>query len=470
MKRNAIYMLSAIALLLAMITSLNAQSGNGRGEYRQGELVCRMQQGYSISIVNDLFGTIIKGHLPQTDCYLLIVPQNQDAESLAVEISARPEVLYCGLNHFLDAPEPFQRSQPFLDEQLTGDFDLQLAATTLNLPTVHSMATGQGVKVAILDGGANLAHPLFATMPGELISRYDYIDADSIANDEPGGASSGHGTFVAGSLMLVAPGASLYVYRVLDTTGRGTGYDISAAVLQAVDDDCRIINLSLGMTGIDDALDDALRQARMEGVLVVASAGNDSTDLSSLFPFPASRTYCLAVAALDSVNQKADFSNYGLRIDYCAPGTSIYSPFLNESYAWWDGTSFSAPMVAGCAALLLSLDSSLTPDQVDTLLMQSAFNVDLLNPGLEGLLGHGLVQPLQAISELTFFVPGDANDDGDVDVADAVFLINLIFKNGSLPAHPAAADANCDLRINVGDAVYLIRFIYVSGPSPCSAP
>lgn len=74
-------------------------------------------------------------------------------------------------------------------------------------------------------------------------------------------------------------------------------------------------------------------------------ASNDSTEADLVFPFPAHKVSCIAVAALDSLNIKADFSNYGDKVDICAPGTRIYSTFLDTSYAWWDGTSFAAPFV-----------------------------------------------------------------------------------------------------------------------------
>jgi len=148
----------------------------------------------------------------------------------------------------------------------------------------------------------------------------DYIDNDSIANDEPGGPGSGHGTFIAGVINLVAPGARIHAYRVLDTLGSGDGFSIALAALRAMDDGCRVINLSLGMLGKHEALDDALRYLRGQEIMIVGAAGNSATSIDSLFPFPASEWYTEAIAALDTINLKADFSNYGGRIDYCAPG------------------------------------------------------------------------------------------------------------------------------------------------------
>jgi len=457
-----------LTIIIAICLALPAAAGPGHGAYRPEEIVCEMQPGYTIDIVLDEYGTSVKNFQPQTGCYLLVTPQGANPESLAAVIDARPDVAYCGPNFYVDAPEPFQKSQAFLDELQVGTVDSQLAALSLSIAQAHVITDGGGIKIAVIDGGVNLYHPEFALSSGSLVSVWDYIDGDSVAMDEPIGACAGHGTFVAGILNLVAPASDIYVYRVLDTTGRGTGFDIASAVLLAIDDGCRVINLSMGMIGVDDALDEALKYAKMEEVVVVASAGNDSTADNTLFPFPASRAYCLSVAALDSLNLKADFSNYGVKIDYCAPGTSIYAPYLGSSYAWWDGTSFSAPFVSGLAALLLSLDSTLTWENIDTIIATSATNIDSLNPGLEGLLGHGLIGIVPALQRVYSYVPGDADGDGAIDLSDALYLINYIFRNSAAPTRFAAADANCDGVLNVADAVFLIIYIFHSGPAPCT--
>ncbi|MDD4051247.1 MAG: S8 family serine peptidase [candidate division Zixibacteria bacterium] len=462
-------LLTVWALVIAVILTGSTYAQHGHNEYRPEEVVCAMAPGYTIDSINAAFGTTVKSHLIQTDCYLLMIPSGQNADSLAAVIAARPDVLYCSPNFYIDAPEPFQRSSPFLDDQLTGDVETQTAAVSLDMTSVHTLATGVNVDIAVIDGGVNFTHPEFTTDSVALISGWDYIDDDPVANDEPGGACSGHGTFVAGILKLVAPESRMHAYRVLDTTGRGTGFAIAAAVLRAVDDGCRVINLSLGMVGVDDALDEALKYAKMNDVMVVASAGNDSTAENTIFPFPASHAYCLAVAALDTLNIKAIFSNYGLKVDYCAPGTGIYAPYMDTSYAWWDGTSFATPFVTGLAALLISRDPTLNWEQIDTLIAASAVNVDSLNPGFEGLLGHGLIDMVAALEALDPLLIGDANTDSIINIGDAVFIINYIFRSGPPPIRLVAADANCDGRINVGDAVFIIRYLFSSGPAPCSA-
>ncbi len=453
------------ALILGPLTALHAR--HEAGDFRAEELVCKMEPGFSVDTVNNTYGTTVMGFVQQTGCYLLRTQFGQDPESLALEISELPGVQYCGANYYLDAPEPFQLSQPFLDVEGAGDYEMQSAATVLNLTTVHTLAEGGDVKVAIIDGGVNLYHPEFTEKSGGVNSGWDFVDGDSMANDEPGGAGSGHGTFVAGVVRLVAPASHIYAYRVLDTAGRGDGYTVTKALLQAIEDGCKVVNLSLGMVGRHHALDDALKYAESQDITLVTSAGNDSTESDLVFPFPAKKASCLTVAALDSLKVKADFSNYGLKVDICAPGTRIYSPFLDTSYAWWDGTSFAAPFVTGLAALIYSIDSTITWEEVHFIIDETATNVDSLNPGLEGKLGQGLIDMVAALEVAARFSCGDADDSGDISVADLTYLVDYLFHAGAAPYPTAAGDADCSGGVNVADIVHLVGYLFFGGPAPC---
>ena len=456
-----------IVIAIICLTAVSALAQYGRPKYAVDELVCKMRPGRNIDSVNQAYGTSVKGYAMRINSYLLTTQPGQNLDSLAIQIRLRPDVIYCGPNFYCDAPEPLQRSQPFLDEQYTGDFPSQEAASKLLLSDVHTLSTGVGCDVAVIDGGVNFSHPLFVSQPGSLVSGWDYVDNDSIANDEPGGSGSGHGTFVAGVVNLVAPDARIHAYRVLDTLGSGDGFSIALAALQAMDDGCRVVNLSLGMLGKHEALDDALRYLRTQDIMILGAAGNDSTAVDSLFPFPASEPYTEAIAALDSLDLKAGFSNFGGRVDFCAPGTSIYAPYLDSYYAWWDGTSFSTPFVSGMAALLCSLDPTLTWSELDSIMSATAISLDSLNPGFEGQLGHGMINILTATQELTRATCGDADHTGAIDISDVVFLIAYIFGGGAAPYSITTADADCSGSVDISDAVTLISYIFSGGALPC---
>ncbi|HOD66320.1 MAG TPA: S8 family serine peptidase [candidate division Zixibacteria bacterium] len=439
-----------------------------RPNHTPGDVVCRVLPGSTIEEINQTYGTAVKGHLPVTDVYLLMIPQGQNPDTIAARIDADARVDFCRPNYYLAAPEGFQRSSPFVDAELIGTFEDQPAAVTLDLATAALVSTGAGARIALIDGGVAANHPVFASFPGDLVSRWDYLEEDSVAQADTAGSCAAHGTFVAAVLQLVAPGADVYVYKVLDTAGQGNAYAIAAAILQAIDDGCDVINLSLGMTRVDESLDDALRTARQSGVSVVASAGNDSTNLASLFPFPASRSNVIAVAALDSVNVKADFSNYGVRIDVCCPGTRVYSAYADTLFAWWDGTSFAAPMAAGVIACLRSRHPGLTPERIDTILARSSHNVDSLNPGLEAQLGAGLIDPPAALALAGQITRGDVTLDGRVDINDLTALVNYLFRGATLDVL-ADADVSCDSAVNIADLTLLVKYLFLGAAMPCGA-
>ncbi len=463
--QNQLILLQAVFSLILLSA---VGFANNSGEFENERLVCEMRQGYNINYINGQYGTSVLNTIFSTNAYLLQTQPGVDIESLATVISLDPAVLYCGPNYYLDAPEPFQRSSPFLDNQAIGTFESQPAAETLLLADAQTVATGTAVKVGIIDTGLNFDHPQFAAKSSHVHSGYDFVDDDIDANDEPGGVASGHGTFVAGAIALVAPGADLYAYRSLDTLGRGNGYNIARAIVKAVDDGCQIINLSLGLRGRHEAIHDAIDYAESLGVVVVAAAGNDSTGDENLFPFPALKSSVIAVAALDSLNLKADFSNWGKKVDLCAPGTRVYAPHLDTLYAWWDGTSFSAPMVAGVAALMLQIDPNLTADAIDSVLAETATNIDSLNPLYAGDLGNGLVNPAAALAALTGFTCGDANGTNNLNISDAIFIINYIFAGGPPPVPTMAADCDCSGTLSISDALVIINYIFSNSDPPCA--
>jgi thermitase len=365
--------------------------------YSEGELVVKLT-GDSISIgeINGLFGTEVKQFLPQLEIFLLSVEEGVDLEFLAATIDSLPSVIYAHPNYLVDPLQPVQGSFPISDENLHGEYELQWAADALALADAHGFSKGGGVKVAVIDGGVDYTHQAFN---GMAVSGYDYVDEDYDAFDEPGGDNSGHGTYVAGIIHRVAPEAEIRAYRVSEISGDSHGYLVAEAILQAIEDGCQVINLSLVMMNEHSAIAAAIGYARNRDVIVAVAAGN----LQEYSPlYPASDGSVIAVAATDSLSLLADFSRYGTHVDVCAPGADIFSPYQDGLYAWWSGTSFAAPFVAGQAALLIS---HMMPDYswetVKNAIIYTANNLDELNPAFAGLLGEGLIDPVGALSEDT---------------------------------------------------------------------
>jgi subtilisin family serine protease len=297
----------------------------------------------------------------------------------------------------------------------------------------------------------------------------DYVDDDNLSQDEPGGAAFGHGTFIAGIVRLTAPDAQIIAYRVLDTSGGGNGFYIANAIIEAVEDSCNVINLSFVMNGVHPTVVKALQYARLNDVVVVAAAGNDS---SLVDKFPASSAYTISVTAVDSFGLKADFSNYSPTVKLVAPGTGIYASYPGNQYARWDGTSFAAPFVSGQAALLFALNPDASWNNINNAICSLAVNIDSLNPGYEGLLGFGLIDPLATVQQSGSYVCGDINNDGTAtNVEDLNFIVNYVFRGGAIPANLLAS--NCDGRIgepNILDLACIVNYIFRSGHSPICNP
>lgn len=160
----------------------------------------------------------------------------------------------------------------------------------------------------------------------------------------------GHGTMVAGIVRLVAPGARIMPLRVFNGEGSAHVFDIIRAIYYAVDHGADVINMSFSMEQSSIALRRAIRYARLNGVVCVAAVGNSGEEAAV---YPALLPNTLGVAATTLDDELSEFSNYGWPIvDVAAPGAGVVTTFPSGIFAAGWGTSFSAPFVAGTAALI----------------------------------------------------------------------------------------------------------------------
>jgi subtilisin family serine protease len=186
----------------------------------------------------------------------------------------------------------------------------------------------------------------------------------------------GHGTHVSGSiagtLMGLAPNASIYSVRVLDCTGAGSLADLAAALLWILDNAPAgsIINLSLAYSSYDPTIDSILQKLIANGFTVVAAAGNSATN--ACFNYPSSSAGVISVAASDSSDNFAYYSNYGSCVTLIAPGSDIYSDWLNNGTQTLSGTSMATAVTSGAVALLLADNPALQPSDVRALLISTA--------------------------------------------------------------------------------------------------
>ncbi len=274
---------------------------------------------------------------------------------------------------------------------------------------------GAGIAVAIVDTGIDYTQPDLAA---NYLGGFDFVSGDFDPRDD-----NGHGTHVAGtiaaldngpnwgganprgiSVVGVGPQIPLLIGKVLDANGVGNISALVAALDVATQYHLKIVSMSLGSTSASTTLQNACANAYAAGVLLVAAAGN--TGLSGL-DYPARYPEVIAVGAVDSANQRAFFSNYGGKLELCAPGVNVLSTmpvytvalnkwpyFYRRYYDYLSGTSMSAPHVAGVAALVWAAHPDWTNVQVRDRLDATA--TDLGVPGRDSYYGFGLVNAAAA--------------------------------------------------------------------------
>ena len=213
--------------------------------------------------------------------------------------------------------------------------------------------------VAVIDSGVS-AHELLA---GRLEAGWDYVDGD----DDPGNDSFGHGTHVAGIVADCTRGAqvTIFAYRVLNDSGRGSAANAANAILAAVERGVPIINVSFASTTPSDTLDDAVLTALEDGHTVVVSAGNNAADTAGVWPAHLTEDGVIVVGAASASGARASYSNYGESVDLYAYGTGVLSCASAGGYVKKSGTSQAAPHISAACALLDIVHGAMSPQALE---------------------------------------------------------------------------------------------------------
>ncbi|WP_326610164.1 type VII secretion-associated serine protease mycosin [Streptomyces scopuliridis] len=287
----------------------------------------------------------------------------------------------------------------------------------VQLDELWAQSRGKGVRVAVIDTGVDIKNPQLKDAV-DVGSGKNFMDKDlkddngnKLERGKENGTTDvvGHGTKVAGIIAArpttgtgfvgLAPDATIIPLQQNDADGNGTAVTLARAINHAVDEEADVINISQDTADAvkpTELLQQAVDRALAKEIVIVASAGNDGLGGNVKETYPASYNGVLAVASSDRNNERAAFSQSGEFVGVAAPGVDMVSTVPGGGHCADNGTSFSAPYVAGVAALIKSKHKDWTRKQIVAQIQQTA---ERSIAGHDRLVGWGVVDPVRALTE-----------------------------------------------------------------------
>ncbi|WP_330298877.1 type VII secretion-associated serine protease mycosin [Streptomyces sp. NBC_00503] len=263
---------------------------------------------------------------------------------------------------------------------------------------------GKSVRVAVIDTGVDRVNPQLSGAL-DIGAGRDFLDPKGDGTID----TVGHGTKVAGLIagraqpgtgfVGIAPEATIIPVRQNDGQGAGNAGTLADAIKHAVDKGAQIINISQDTDvplSQDSTLGQAVKKAIESNVVVIASAGNDGLSGQKRPTYPAAFPGVLAVGSSDRNNERAAFSQPGSFIGIAAPGVDMVSTVPGFGQCVDNGTSFSAPYVAGVAALVRAKHPQWSAQEVVWQLQNTA---ERSVNGHDDYVGWGVVDPVRALSQ-----------------------------------------------------------------------
>ena len=385
----------------------------------QGGLDGQVGQTFLVTSSNNLLGNLVNGALNLVESLLGIVSIEAD-RILPIPQAPLPNI-----------PSGLYDTAPvnYYGTIAWHGYVMQPATQIIRLTDAQNgfRIGGTGI-VAVIDTGVDVNHPVLYPV---LLAGYDftrnqpgasewldvsglqngYVDTDT-QDQQPGYVQQstaavldqstaavlddkdytafGHGTMTSGLIHLVAPKAKILPLKAFSSDGTGYLSNIVAALYYAVQHKANVVNMSFDLASSSPSLNQAVAYANKAGVVLVAAAGNESTN-AAVYP-AALNSYVVGIASTTNWDSRSTFSNYGaVDVWIAAPGENIVSTFPGGTYASASGTSFSSPIVAGTVSLMLSSKlQSVNQSQA----AKALSNAQQLTPDLN----HGRLNVYQAIS------------------------------------------------------------------------
>ncbi len=392
-------------------SSSQALSDNNQQE--ASNLIITFRKETSVNRINAIFNDYnfnIIDENPSLDAFLIEAPDYSIPEAINLA-SKIPEIRYI---------EPNYRATALTDNvyiPFDPDYNRQWNLSLLRLPqTWNTLGRTNRIRVAILDTGVDINHPdLRANL--DTSYAYNFVNNNRNVNDDH---IQGHGTHVAGiigaqrnnlGIAGILENVEILPLKVLSASGGGSFWNIGAGILYAAGIEVEgkpfnpqpvdIINLSLGGSinnEVGEYLHDAIKQAAAKGIIMVAASGNNNQD--SLL-YPAAYPEVLSVGSIRLNNNRlfrTNTSNYGVDLDFVAPGHLIYSTIPGGDYEYLSGTSMAAAHLTGVIGLMLTQEGRLSFTEIKERLQKTAMKIEGRYFAEE--TGYGLINSYWAIQNL----------------------------------------------------------------------
>jgi thermitase len=394
-----------------------------------GELLIKFKAGVSEKESGDFLvkrGFGLKSEIKQLKLKVISVPEEAE-EQLAAALSKNPIIDYAEVNSIASVISTTN------DPYIVNGSEWHIAKIQAN--RAWEMTTGStSTLIAVLDTGIAASHP---DLVGKVINGYDYVNNDSNPIDD-----HGHGTQVAGTIAAwgnngigvagVSYQSSIISIKVADSSGYSSYSNIAAGIIEAVNKGAKIINISIAGTESSTALQNAVDEAWGHNVVIIAGAGNAGTEVPM---YPAALRNVFAVSATDSSDIKTSWSSYGSYVDISAPGSGIWTTKMDGTYGAVSGTSFSSPVVAGVAALLVSQNPQITNTEIVDRLAKTADDLGVV--GYDIKYGYGRVNAYRA---LTGAGPSLPPSDTQAPITSVTFPTNASIIKGTINVTANATD------------------------------
>ena len=442
-----------LVILLGVMVASAAASASAQNAY---DYILQSPNDATAQAACHTYGMTMLSTIREPGTYLVEVSAAVPPNVLQQWVQHDPNVSHLELDNNVSPPQSSINVPPYIPQMplttyVTDGHSVQLYGATAwvgyvqqpasyatNLWTaIQQNATGKAV-VAVIDTGIDSNNPILAPV---LVSGYDFtrnipgyasdladVDQHTAAMVDQGGSSGnqnyqavvlnqfavafldqhtaamvdgnglpsdfGHGTMVAGLIHLVAPTTKIMSLKAFAADGTGNESNIIRAIYYAVDHGATVINMSFEMPQISDALMRAINYADRDGVICVASAGNDG---QSTLVYPAAFGNVIGVGSVDQQGNQSSFTNFGADlVRVAAPGEALITTYPGTHYAAVWGTSFSAALVTGTIADLLSA----TDPHIAAQLRVGDFNRGLSHAkscGTSHSLGAGCLDYNQAV-------------------------------------------------------------------------